>query len=282
MMKKRILCLVLALCTLLVLSGCQEKEVFPTELPEKQSQAQEVIPEEVMPQEQNLFGTEGNNSIPEDFDDGSYDPASEEGGDREAVPDVPVQVDVVLTPAPEYPNTGATPVPIDPIDQPTPTPLPALTFAYQTYTAGSLHLTFEAPAGWIADESQPDSFSLTNPDVSMAYAANLTVRAVPVNKNYGKNDLTKELKGMMDTLASSGLKNWDPSNTANRTFLNSTGVYANYKAATADGELIAGRIIVCCVNKTLYTLHVTYPRGYTETYVDKVFDQFRHTVKITE
>lgn len=281
MLRKRILCLVMAVCALLVLTGCQEKEVFSTELPEKQAQTEN---QETMPQTQNLFGTDEVGQTPVDFDDGSYDPASEEGGDEEEVTDpadVVAQVVVAITPQPEYPNAGATPVPIDPIDKPTPTPLPTLTFAYQTYTAGSLHLTFEAPAGWIVDESQPDTYVLTNPDVSMAYAASLTVRAVPVNKKYDKSALTKELKGMLDTLGSSGLKNWEPSNTANRTFLNSTGVYANYKA-TSGKEAIAGRIIVCCVDKTLYTLHVTYPRGYTETYVDKVFDQFRHTVKITE
>lgn len=282
-MLKRILCLVMAVCMLMVLAGCQEKEVFSTELPDKQAvQEAQNAPEEVMPQEQSLFAAEETAAAPVDFDDGSYDPASEEDGENEPVTDIAAEVVVIVTPKPEYPNTGATPVPIDPIDKPTPTPLPALTFAYQTYTAGSMHLTFEAPTGWIVDDSQPDTFILTNPDVSMAYAASLTVRATSVNKNYGKNDLSKELKGMLDTQASSGLKNWDPSNTATRTFMNTTGVYANYKAVTADGEAIAGRIIVCCVNKTLYSLHVTYPRGYTETYVDKVFDQFRHTVKITE
>ena len=277
MLKKRVLCIVMAVCVLLILTGCQEKEVFSTELPDKQAAS-----EETMPQEQNLFGTEEPVSDPVDFDDGSYDPASEEGGEQEPVSEPAYEAAAIVTPKPVYPNTGATPVPIDPIDKPTPTPLPQLTFAYQTYTAGSLHLTFDAPSGWIVDDTQPDSYILTNPDVSMAYAASLNVRVVPVNKNYGKSDLNKELKGMLDTLASSGLKNWDPSNTANRTFLNSTGVYANYKAVTPDGEAIAGRIIVCCVNKKLYSLHVTYPRGYTETYVDKVFDQFRHTVKITE
>lgn len=279
-MLKRILCLVMAVCLLLVLAGCQEKEVFSTELPDKQAAPE--ITAEPMPQEQNLFGTEEAKAAPVDFDDGSYDPASEEGGESEPVTDVAADVVVIVTPKPVYENTGATPVPIDPIDKPTPTPLPALTFAYQTYTIGGMHLTFEGPSGWIADESQPDTFILTNPDVSMAYAASMTVRATSVNKNYGKNDLTKELKGMLDTLASSGLKKWEPSNTATRTFMNTTGVYANYKAVTAEGEEIAGRVIVCCVNKTLYSLHVTYPRGYTETYVNKVYDQFRHTVKITD
>ena len=45
------------------------------------------------------------------------------------------------------------------------------------------------------------------------------------------------------------------------------------------GAEIAGRLIVVCVDKTLYTLHVSYPRGYTEFYVTNVYDKFRHSVK---
>ena len=45
-------------------------------------------------------------------------------------------------------------------------------------------------------------------------------------------------------------------------------------------------MINACSNKTLYILHVTYPRGYTNEYVEKdgnIYDKFRHTVKtITE
>ena len=58
---------------------------------------------------------------------------------------------------------GASPVVIDPIDKPTPTPLPPITFAYQTYNATKLHLSFDAPAGWIVDDSASDTYILTQP-----------------------------------------------------------------------------------------------------------------------
>ena len=57
-------------------------------------------------------------------------------------------------------------------------------------------------------------------------------------------------------------------------------MYANYKGVTTEGSQNAGRLIVTCVNKTLYTLHVSYPRGYTEFYVENVYDKFRHSVKL--
>ena len=48
---------------------------------------------------------------------------------------------------------------------------------------------------------------------------------------------------------------------------------------TTDNVKVAGRIIIACSNKTLYILHVSCPQGYTKTYVDNVYDKFRHTVK---
>lgn len=272
-MKKRMLCLVLALCALL-LTACQQKEVFDTLPPESR-----VTEAPAEAQGQDLFGETVVGST--DYDDGTYDPSSEEGGDWEEVPesqgDEPTQAPVI-----QSENAGATPVIIDPIDKPTPTPLPTLSFSYVTYEAPSLHMTFEGPSGWRVDDSQSDTYTLINPDPSMDYAATLTVRAVPVNKQYNKSELTREVKGMLDTLSGSGeLTGFSPSNTAERTFLGSTGVYANYKAAVkATGAEIAGRLIVVCVDRTLYSLHVSYPRGYTEFYVANVYDKFRHSVKL--
>ena len=268
---KRILCLVLVLCAALVMTACKQKETFPTTPQQEQPAAQ--------PQtEQNIFG---DTPVPQDidFDDGSYDPAQEEGGDDEEV-DEPVQ-DYEATAAPtmkgEY--AGATPVLIDPVDKPTPTPLPTLTFTYDKYEAKALGLSFEAPSGWLADDSKPDTYTLTNPDPSMDYAAQLSIRVVPVSKDYTKNELIKEVKGTLDTLGSDGFKKFERSNTAGRKFMNTDAIYANYTGTNTDGVRVAGRIIIACANKTLYILHVSYPQGYTKTYVDNVYDKFRHTVK---
>ena len=279
MWKKRMLCLALAICALLM-TGCQQKEVFDT-IPPSSSQANSAGSQT---ENQAIFTETDNEEI--DFDNGSYDPASEDHQDDwEAVEETaaPIQAaQETAAPIMQSEYAGATPLLIDPIDKPTPTPLPTLSFTYETYTASALHMTFDAPSGWTVDESQADSYKLTYPNPAMDYAASLTVRAIPVNKAYSKNELAKEVKGMLDTLSASGdYSKFEPSNTAERTFLNNTGVYANYKAVTKDGALIAGRIIVTCVNKTLYTLHVTYPRGYTEFYVENVYDKFRHTVKLT-
>jgi len=275
MNRKRMLCLVLALCAVL-LTACQQKEVFDTLPP---AERQEAAPAQEEAPSQELFSETVVGAT--DYDDGSYDPASEEGGEWEEIVDQP-EDEATMAPVIQSEYAGATPVLIDPIDKPTPTPLPTLSFSYVTYDVGSLHMTFEGPSGWTVDDTQADSYILTNPDPSMDYAASMVIRAVPVNKSYSRSELTKEVKGMLDTLSGSGeLTSFSPSNTAERTFLGSTGVYANYKAVEkATGAEIAGRLIVVCVDRTLYSLHVSYPRGYTEFYVTNVYDKFRHSVKL--
>lgn len=271
--KTLVLCVAVMLCAA-VLSGCQQqKETFSTELtPVPQAQ----VTEQVQQPAQDLFSGAVVGS--QNFDDGSYDPSSEEGGETEGVDDVPAAPTAAPTMQSEY--AGATPVVIDPIDKPTPTPLPPITFSYVTYEAAALHLTFDGPQGWIVDDSQPDTYTLTNPDPSADYTAKLILRVVPVNKTYSKSDLTREVRGMLDTIKADEFRSFSPSNTASRTLLGSDGIYANYYGTTKDGVQAAGRVIVTCVDRNLYILHVSYPRGYTETYVDGVFNKFRNTVKM--
>ncbi|QTE71687.1 hypothetical protein JRC49_02320 [Clostridiales bacterium FE2011] len=283
MWKKRILCLVLVLCSILVLSSCQKKETFMTLDQQQQQQQQQQQTASQSSDAQNLFGeTALPQQTAKDWDSGDYNPASEEGGDEEFLENLSNIVDV-QTPAPtmksEY--AGATPVLVDPIDKPTPTPLPPLTFSYQKYTASALHLTFEGPVGWVEDDSMPDTYILTNPTAGVDYAAQLSIQLVPVDKARNKNELIKEVKTRLDEIGGTCLK-YERSQTAGRKFMNVDGVYANYKATTLDGAKIAGRMIISCVNKTLYILHVSYPQGYTGDYVDKVYDKFRHTVKIID
>ena len=273
-MKKRIMCLVLVLCAALVMTACQQKETFPT----TPQQIEQVTAE---PQDQqNIFGETAIPQANDDYDTNGYDPTQEEGGGEEEIISQAEQLNAVTAaPTMQSEYAGATPVLIDPIDKPTPTPLPVLTFSYAKYEATALGLSFEAPAGWLPDDSQPDTYTLTNPDPSMDYAASLSIRTVPVSKNYSKNELIKEVKNTLDTLGSEGFKKFERSNTAGRKFMNSDAIYANYTGTLTSGVKIAGRLIIACSNKTLYILHVSYPQGYTKTYVDGVYDKFRHSVK---
>lgn len=271
--KKRILCLALVMCALLT-GACQQQQTFTTEVTAVPRQEQPV--QQTEQAAQNLFSGTVVGSV--NYDDGSYDPTQEEDTDTEDVDEIAAAPTAAPTMQSEY--AGATPVVIDPINKPTPTPLPPITFTYATYEAAALHLTFDAPAGWVPDESEPDSYTLINPDPTADYQARLTVRVIPVNRSYSKSDLAKEIRGMLDTIKSSGFKSFSPSNTAGRSLLGNDGVYANYSGTDSDGVQVAGRVIATCVDRSLYILHVSYPKGYTETYVDGVFSKFRSTVKL--
>ena len=276
-MKKRIICLVLLLCAALVLTACgQQQETFPnqprqdsgTEQQQAATQAETVT--EVPAQSQQI-----------NFDDGSYDPASEEGGDSEEVAaQGPTAAPIMQS---EY--AGATPVKIDPVDKPTPTPLPTLTFSYTEYQAANMHLAFEGPAGWMVDNSAIDYYSLTNPDPSMDYEAKVEIRTVAVGKDYTQKELIQEVKAQADAVRDAGgFKSFDPSDTAARFFIDGNGVYLAYKG-TLNNEAetgVAGRIIVNTVNKVLYILHVSYPRGLADTFAEGVYNKVRHSMKLTD
>ena len=276
MLKKKILCLILVLCAALVLTACgQQQETYPnqprqdTGAAQQQAPVQEQVVAEAPAQQIN-------------FNDGSYDPASEEGGQSEQV--IAETNAATAAPVMQSEYAGATPVKIDPVDKPTPTPLPKLTFSYNTYNASNLHLTFEGPAGWMVNDLAVDSYTLTNPDPSMDYEATVEIRTIAAGKDYTQKELIKEVKAQADTLRSTGnFQSFDASDTAARFFIDGNGVYLAYKGVLNDGQEtgVAGRIIVNTVNKTLYVLHVSYPRGLADTFADGVYNKVRHSMKLT-
>ena len=278
MLRKKIVCLVLVLCAALILTACgQQQESYPN-----QPRQNSAVEQQPFTQEQTQTAPEAAPIQQINFNDGSYDPASEEGGQSEAIAAAPD----AATPAPVMQSefAGATPVKIDPVDKPTPTPLPKVTFSYTNYTAANLHLTFEGPAGWMADDLAADSYTLTNPDPSMDYEAKIEIRTIAAGKDYTQKELIKEAKAQADYLRSTGgFQSFDASDTAARFFIDGNGVYIAYKGVLNNGQEtgVAGRIIVNTVNKTLYVLHVSYPRGLADTFAEGVYNKVRHSMKLT-
>ncbi len=223
-----------------------------------------------------------NNDGTQQTNDTAMDPLAEED-DWEA-PALPTQVVVTPTPAPtvrsEY--AGATPVVIDPIDKPTPTPVPALTVAYTTYDAIKLGLSFEGPAGWLKDDSAADTFIIQNPNARIDYPATLTLRAEQVSSDYSTSDLKTVINSMLNAIGGAGFDEYDPSNTDTRSLLGKTGVYANYTGTLNDGREVAGRVHAVCVDRVLYTIHITAPKAQWNDYKEKVYDHLKDTLIITK
>ncbi len=265
-MKKRLmLALMLILCAAL-LAGCGEDKKFDVLSANNGGNQQSQQPAENVPAQ-------------------DADPLTEEDGYVEdwAEP-LPTQEVATATPAPtvrsEY--AGATPVVIDPIDKPTPTPVPKLAVTYTTYDAVKLGLSFEGPAGWLKDDSAADTFTIQNPNARIDYPATLTIRAQQVSADYSASDLKAVVSSMLNSLSTAGFDEYDPSSTDTRSLLGKSGVYANYTGTLTDGRQVAGRVHAVCVDRVLYTIHLSAPRAQWNDYKDMVYDKLRDTITITK
>lgn len=178
-----------------------------------------------------------------------------------------------------YPYAGSTPIPLNPVDMPSPTPRPELNFTYAVYTAGSLGVSFESPSGWQADDSQTDIFTITEPESQMHNGQQciITISATPVNNNYSERELTSHVTQRLKDIGAVNFVEWNPSLTATRYLMGSQGVYANYSGTLANGIELAGRIQYACIENRLYGIEMVYPREYREDYL-KVFAQIRETM----
>ena len=179
------------------------------------------------------------------------------------------------------PYAGRTPIPLDPIDMPTPTPRPSLSFTYGDYSAASVGVSFKAPAGWLVDESQAQTFILREPDsqIKDGQQCVITISSQAVTSNYNQSDLETLVKDRLDVIGgASNITSFKPSYTATRYMMGSLGVYANYTATTTDGVEIGGRIQYVCIDRTLYGLEILFPEGFREDFID-VFGEIRGSMK---
>ena len=285
-MKKNLWILAALLALALALTGCQQ-QAQPQRFDVATAPAQ---------QTQNLLGTAAT-AEPEaeeidvdaiDFDSGDYDPASEEGlGDLEDTEETGnTDPEVTAVPTVNSVYAGATPVIIDPSNKPTATPVPEITFPYATVDAAKAHVSFEAPADWVTDDSAESAVILTNPDTRMDYQAQITVTAVSVNSNYSGSEMKTEVKNQLKAIeGNSGYTHFETSNTDKRTLMDAAGYYANYTAVTPEGAEIAGRVHLTCIGRTLYIVHMSCPRAYRNAYMSASTGPYVHlraTMKITQ
>lgn len=236
--------------------------------------------------------TQAPTAAPKPADNGlnGYDPTSEEGK-LDSIPGLEKLGAVTVTNAPvtaaptmHSVYAGASPVVIDPIDKPTATPVPPMSFGtYTAYDATKLGLSFQAPAGWIVDDSASDAFTITNPDPSMAFQGYVTIQVQSVTGSYNNSQLTSQVKSLLSNVkaAYAGTK-WSATKTASRTLLDAAGVYADYSVVLSGDVKVRGRVQVAYLNKKLYIVHMAAPADYYETYKTGVYNKLRSTINITK
>lgn len=182
-----------------------------------------------------------------------------------------------------YPYAGSTPIPLNPVDMPTPTPKPDLSFTYVQYIASTVGVTFEAPAGWQVNESQSGVFILSEPtnQVKDGQQCIITLSAEPIGSDYKQKELETHVQYRVDSIGGAQFSSFKPSYTATRHMMGSTGVYANYSGTLTDGTPVGGRIQYVSIGGVLYGLEIVFPEGFRDDFID-VFGEVRSTMKFIQ
>ena len=191
-------------------------------------------------------------------------------------------LDSLVTPEPAgtvYPYAGSTPIPLNPVDMPTPTPKPDLSFTYAQYIASTVGVTFEGPTGWQVNESQSSMFILSEPTTQIKDGQQciITISAEPVGSTYNQRELETHVEYRLDTIGGSQFTDFKPSYTATRHMLGANGVYANYSGRLTDGTEVGGRIQYVSIDGTLYGLEIMFPEGFRGDFID-VFGEIRSSM----
>lgn len=175
---------------------------------------------------------------------------------------------------------GATPIPLDPIDMPTPTPKPTLTFSYGLVSADKIGLTFEAPVGWQIDTSADDAVTLRDPNPVDGVYATLTVRVTSVASGYKLSDVKSDLLMMVKELGQYNYSTWNTTDTASRTLLKKDGYYIDYHGDYYDGSSVYGRVMMALLdgNREI-SVHLFCPNGYFTSSYKNVINHVRETLK---
>lgn len=176
---------------------------------------------------------------------------------------------------------GSTPIPLDPVDLPTAPPRQALVFTYATYTAANLGLSFESVAGYTVDDSQQDTYILTEPAEQQKdnYSVSFTFTLTPVSSSYNTGNLKSEIRTFVTNLGQVNYSQWRISETAERTLLGKPGYYITYRGEMYDGTIVRGRVHMALLdNNRVLSLHYTGPGEYNSDYTE-VFYRIRSTLK---
>ncbi len=209
----------------------------------------------------------------DDFDWDSYDPSTEEDNDASFM------TGAVYDEMGNNVYAGATPIPLNPIDMPTPTPRPTLTFTYGPVSVPNVGLTFEAPAGWQVDASQPNTVVITDPNMYDGFQASMTISITPVAHNYKLNDVKNTVRDKLKEIGQYNYEKWTTTSLSARTLLKKDGYYANYRGEYYGGTVVRGRVMVALLDgNKIITLHMACPGWYNESYMN-VVAHFRETAK---
>ena len=199
----------------------------------------------------------------------------------------PIASDVQLDVANMTPDDpAATPIPVDPIDKPTDTPMPTPNYAYKTYTSDSLNISFSIPYSWLLNPNtnQTTTLQFVEPKSEMmepdGYQTRLTIEKVNTGLAQTADDARERLETTLTQMEGT-FTSFTAYPIASRSIGDAKGSYCYYKAEYNDGTKtyeMNGRIIIVAHGKALYQIRLTTPRNWY-SYYNYVYRQVRYTFK---
>ena len=183
-------------------------------------------------------------------------------------------------------DPSATPIPVDPIDKPTDTPMPTPNYAYKTYTSDSLNIAFSIPYTWLLNPNtnQTTTLQFVEPKSEMmepdGYQTRLTIEKVNTGLTQTVDDARERLESTLSQMEGT-FTSFTSYPIASRSIGDAKGSYCYYKAEYNDGTktyLMRGRIIVVAYEKALYQVRITAPQNWY-SYYEHVFRNVCNTLK---
>ena len=214
-------------------------------------------------------GTDYLSDLPE-----GYDPASEENGTEYDGGDYDEMGRSVYA--------GATPIPLDPVDKPTASPRPELTFNYKEYASAAFGIRFEIPYDWTVDDTASDRLVFTDPNTLDNVNATLTITVKTVASTYKGEDLKADLQSEVAALGQYNYTEWKPTTAEKRTLLGGEGYYVNYRGVLYDGTIVRGRVHMAIINgNRRIEVVLNCPGWFNSSYIT-MFTHFRNTLAYME
>ena len=171
-------------------------------------------------------------------------------------------------------NPAASPIPVDPIDKPTPTPMPKPNFHYDTYVSNNMGVSFSIPYTWLLNPNtnhdttvqfvEPKS-EMMEPD---GYQTRITIEKYNMGLNQTADDARAKLESVLEELAAS-FTSFTPNAIDSASFGEGKGHYCYYRAEYNDDSKLYemnGRVIVIAYGKALYQIRLTTPRDWYSYY----------------
>lgn len=183
-------------------------------------------------------------------------------------------------------NPLATPVAVDPIDKPTPTPMPTPNFWYDRYDAQEMGVSFSVPLTWLLNPKYNAATTLqfVEPQTEMmdvgGYQTRITIEKVDMGLEQTGDDAQAQLKQALTELGST-FTSFTANDPAKTTFAGCPGYYCYYRGDYNDGTksyAMNGRIVVFAKDRALYQVRLTAPRSWY-TYYQYAYRKIRDSFK---